>query len=43
MFASILDYFCEGWKLSIVTEGKENIPLEYHDIVGFEIIKYNQI
>lgn len=41
LFASIVDYFSDGWRLAIVTSGKEDTPIEEQDIIGFEIIKYD--
>lgn len=41
LFASIVDYLSDGWRLSIIAEGNENTPIEQQVITGFEMIRYD--
>lgn len=41
LFASIVDFLSDGWRLSIIAEGTENTPMEEQIITGFEMIRYD--
>lgn len=41
LFASIVDYLSDGWRLSVITEGNEDTPVDEQVIVGFEMVRYD--